>query len=108
MNDRIKILIVLAIAGSIFLLVEFLKQRRKDRQPTIRIRATIRSKAVVSTTTKGVYGPMNVRSYIVTFDLADGSRAELTAPDTIGQYPDGTSGTITFQGTKCERFDPDL
>lgn len=107
MNDRIKILIALAIFTALFLLVQWLKQKKKDRQPTIAIRATIHSKAVVQTTTKGIYGPVNVRSYVVTFDLADGSRVKLTAPEEIGNYPDGTTGTVIFQGSKCERFDPD-
>ena len=107
MNDNIIILIALIVAGTLFLLVEFLKQRKKDRQPIYTYRATLRSKSVVATSTKGVYGPVNVRSYVVTFDLADGSRVELTAPEEIVKYPDGTTGTVIFQGTKCERFDPD-
>ena len=107
MNDRIKILIPLAIFTAIFLLVQWLEQRKKDRQPIYTYRATIRSKTVVKNTVKGIYGPKNVFSYTVIFDLADGSWVELTAPESIGRYPDGTSGTVIFQGTKCERFDPD-
>lgn len=108
MNERIlPILIIVGVLG-IMLFFAWLKDRKKRRQPIYTYRATIRNKTVVSTTTKGIYGPINVRSYVVTFDLADGSRVELTAPEEIGKYPDGTTGTVIFQGKKCERFDPDV
>ena len=107
MDERIQRILVIIGALIILILFSWLKQRKKDRQPIYTYNATIRSKTVVKNTVKGIYGPKNVFSYTVIFDLADGSWVELTAPESIGRYSDGTSGTVIFQGTKCERFDPD-
>lgn len=107
MNERL--LPILIISGVLVILIFFawLKQRKKDRQPTITIRATVRSKSPVTTSVRGPYGLRNIHGYQVTFDLADGSRVALSVPENFGKYPDGTTGTLTYHDTKCERFDPD-
>ena len=107
MDERILRILIIAGVLAILILFAWLKQRKKDRQPIYTCHATIRSKTVVKNVIKGVYGPKNVFSYTVLFDLSDGRSVELTAPESIEKYPDGTSGTVVFQGTKCERFDPD-
>lgn len=107
MNDRIKILIALAIFTAVFLLVQWLKQRKKDRQPTVAIRATIQSKSVSAQSVKGLYGARNLRYCRILFLLADGSSIQLNTPEELYKYPDGTSGILVFQGEKFERFDPD-
>lgn len=108
MSDRTKILIAVGVFAILFLLTEWLKQRKKDRLPTVTIRATVRSKSVFAQTVSGPYGRRNALGYRVTFDLVDGSRVELNAPENFGKHPDGTTGILTFQGNKFERFDPDL
>ncbi len=108
MNDRIKILIALAIFTALFLLVQWLKQKKKDRQPTIAIRATIQSKSVYAQSLKGLYGSTNHRYCRILFLLADGSSIELNTREELYQYPDGTTGRLVFQGDKFERFDTDM
>lgn len=61
MNDNIKAIIALLIFAAVFLLVQWLKQKKKDRQPTIAIRATIQSKTVHTQSVKGLYGATNLR-----------------------------------------------
>lgn len=107
MDDNIIILLLLSIFVSLFLLKEVIKEKRKNRQPTIECRATILSKQVVVNTIRGPYGLRNNLSNLIVFKLSDGTAVELHAPAEMG-YPDGTSGILIFQGTKCERFDPDL
>lgn len=107
MNDRRKILIALIIFTAGFLLIQWLKQKKKDRQPTVTIRATIQSKAVFSQTVRGMYGSTNLRYCRILFLLADGSSVELNTPEELYKYPDGTAGRLVFQGETFERFDPD-
>lgn len=106
MDEKILRIIVIAAALAILLLFAWLKDRKKNRQPIYTIKATIQSKSVVSTPVRGLYGPKNLLDYMVTFYLADGRIVELSAPDNVGNHPVGTTGTLVFQGTKCERFDP--
>ena len=107
MNDRIKILIALVMFTAVFLLVQWLKQKQKDRLPTIAIRATIQSKSVFARSVNGAYGSTNHRYCRIFFLLADGSSIELNTPEELYRYPDGTAGRLVFQGEKFERFDPD-
>ena len=109
MNDRIKILIAVVIFAAVFLLVQWLKQRKKDRLPTIAIRATVRSKELYTgRTVRSLYGgPKNTRYFHVFFDLADGRSILLNTPEEFVKYADGTTGILVFQGEKFERFDPD-
>ena len=107
MNDNINAIIALLIFAAVFLLVQWLKQKKKDRQPTIAIRATIQSKSVFARSVNGAYGSTNHRYCRILFLLADGSSIELNTPEELYQYPDGTSGRLVFQGDKFERFDPD-
>lgn len=110
MNDRIKILIAVVVFAAVFLLVQWLKQKKKDRLPTITIRATIRSKELYTgRLVRSIYGaPKNARYFHVVFDLADGSSMILNTPEEFVKYADGTTGILVFQGETFERFDPDL
>lgn len=106
MNDRMKILILVLIGAAIFILISWLKEKKKGRQPTYEYKATIVSKQVVVKAVRGPYGLRNNRSYLIEFKLSDGNVVTLSAPTEMG-YPDGTTGTLIFQGTKCEKFTPD-
>lgn len=91
----------------IFLLWELRKQRIKDSQPTYSYRATIRGKSPGQYLRNGKLRVGNLRSCVVTFELSSGMLISLNTVDAASGYPVGTSGTIVFQGEKCERFDPD-
>lgn len=107
MNDKIKVLIAVVIFAAVFLLLEWLKQKKKDRLPTIAIQATIQSKTVHAQSVKGLYGATNLRYCRILFLLSDGSSIELNTPEELYKYPDGTRGRLVFQGEKFEHFDPD-
>ena len=102
------IMFILAIPSvAIFLLWEWRKQRIKDRQPTYSYRATIRGKYPGQYLRNGKLRPGNLHSCVVTFELSNGTLIDLNTVGAISGHPEGTSGTIIFQGEKCERFDPD-
>ena len=92
----------------IFLLLEWRKQRIQDRQPTYSYRATIRGKRPGQYLRSGRLCPGNLHSCVVTFELSNGTFIDLNTIGAISGHPEGTSGTIIFQGEKCERFDPDV
>jgi hypothetical protein len=91
----------------IFLLWELRKQRIKDSQPTYSYQATIRGKRPGEYLRNGKLRPGNLHSCVITFELSSGTLISLNTTGAAGGYPIGTSGTIIFQGEKCERFDPD-
>lgn len=105
MNDKIMRLLVIAAGVLVFLLVAFLKERRKNRQPTIQIRAEITAIRLENRAVRGAYGATNRIGHYVTFRTAQGELMELSAPEDVGYLPVGTTGVLTYQGTKCERFD---
>lgn len=107
MNDKIIRLLVIAAGVLVFLLVAFLKERRKNRQPTIQIRAEITAIRLDNLAVRGAYGATNRIGHYVTFHTAEGELLELSAPEDVGHLPIGTTGTLTYQGSKCERFDPE-
>jgi len=106
MNDRWILLIIIGIPVAIFVLRSWLSDRKKSRLPTYEYKATIVSKQVVVKAVRGPYGLRNNLSNLIVFQLSDGNMVELHAPAEMG-YPDGTTGTLIFQGTKCEKFTPD-
>ena len=102
------ILFILGIpAVVIFVLLELRKQRILDRQPTYSYQAAIRGKRHGQYLRNGKLRPGNLHSCVVTFELSNGTLIDLNTTGAEGGYPDGTTGTLVFQGTKCERFDPD-
>lgn len=100
------IIAALAVAGMAgFVLVSLAKERRQNCLPTVQIRATILSVRREAVSTRGPYGMRNIICHHVTFRTAEGEILELTAPEDTGRLPVGTSGLLTYQGGKCERFD---
>ena len=106
MNDGWILLIFIGIPVTVFVLKSWLKDRKNSRLPTYEYKATIMSKQVVVKAIKGPYGLRNNLSNLIVFKLANGQLVELHAPAEMG-YPDGTTGTVIFTGTKCEKFTPD-
>lgn len=106
MNDRLILLVFIGIPIAIFVLRSWLSDRKKSRLPTYEYKATIVSKQVVVKAVRGPYGLRNNLSNLIVFRLSDGNTVELHAPAEMG-YPDGTTGTLIYQGTKCEKFTPD-
>lgn len=105
MRDRLIIYAIIGIPIIIFILRSWLKDRKQSRLPTYEYKATIVSKQVVVKTLKGPYGLRNNYGNLIVFRLSDGNTVELHAPAEMG-YPEGTSGTLIFTGTKCEKFTP--
>lgn len=99
---------LVSIPVVIFICLELRKQRIKDRQPTYSFHATIRAKRPGQYLRNGRFYPGNLQSCVVTFELSNGTIIPLNTVGAVGGYPEGTSGTIIFQGDKCERFDPDV
>ena len=108
MNDRIPLLIGVAIFSCIFLLFSWLKEQKKNRQPIYEYQASIYSKSVVPHTVRTLVGVRNIFDYQIQFEIGTGNLIELSAPESFGKYPDGTTGKLTFQGDKCLKFVPDL
>lgn len=105
--ENLKALIVLVIVVGVFLLVALLKERKKNAQPIYEMQATIRSIRLSSQSARGgSFGRYNTRACYATFELEDGSIVELSAYEELCGNPVGTSGTLIFQGTKCEKFTP--
>lgn len=107
MNEKMIPLLVIAVCLLAFVLFSFLKERRRNRQPTIQIRAEITNIRLENRAVRGAYGATNRIGHYVTFRTAEGDLLELSAPENVGHMSVGTAGILTFQGEKCERFDPD-
>lgn len=107
MNTQLIRLIVLAAIVAVVLIVAFLKENRKQAQPTVQIRAEITNVRLDNRSVNGAYGRTNLIGHYVTFRTAEGELLELSAPEDVGYLPIGTAGTLTYQGNKCERFVPD-
>ena len=107
MNDRLSLLLVLAAVAAAFLLFAFLKENRKQAQPTVQIRAEITNVRLDNRSVNGAYGRTNLIGHYVTFRTAEGELLELSAPEDVGYLSVGTAGTLTYQGNKCESFVPD-
>lgn len=106
MDDRLILVIVPVAIFAWVVLRSWQQERRKNRQPTISIRAVIAAVRLESKTVNGAYGRTNLIGHHVTFRTAEGALLELTAPENVGHLPVGTTGVLTYQGSKCERFDP--
>lgn len=101
------ILALAAIAG-IMLLVALRNERKKNSQPIYEVRATVQSfRKYNFTTSGGKWGKSTVQSWYATFELENGEAIELSCPENIVTTPAGTTGTLMFQGEKCEKFTPD-
>ena len=105
MNERLILTILLVVGAVIFLIAAFLKEKRKNARPVIRIRAEITNVRLDSRSVNGAYGRTNLIGHYVTFRTAEGELLELSAPEDVGHCPIGTVGILTYQGNKCERFD---
>lgn len=107
MNERWILVIIPAVSFAFVFLRSWLKERNKNRQPIIQIKAEITDIRLQSRTVNGAYGRTNLIGHYVTFRTADGELLELSAPADVGHQFIGTAGILTYQGSKCERFDAD-
>ena len=84
-----------------------LKGRRNRKQPTVTVRATVAGKA--ENMDNVIHGTRDGGGvYMLVFHSADGLQVTLTVPrDDYYNLKEGTTGTLTYQGTKCEKFTPD-
>lgn len=105
-QQRLLVVVLLVLVVALFMLVSWLKERRKNRIPTIEIQATVLSKRVVSQSHRSTYGSVNGLYYYVTFYLADGTVVELSTPEGSGRYDEGTTGVLLYQGQRCYKFTP--
>lgn len=105
MDKRLIPILVIVAAIGLFLLVAWLKERRKNAQPTIQIKAELISIRLESCTVTGALHARNNIGHYVTFRTAEGELIELSASPEVGHMEAGTTGTLTYQGTKCERFE---
>lgn len=83
---------------------------RNRRQPTITVRATVvgRDKNYGNVVYSSFYNRDGGDVCYLIFDTDSGDRVTLTVPRILySTTPDGTTGLLTYQGTKCERFDAD-
>ncbi len=82
---------------------------RNRHQPTITIPATVISKdnSKGNALYSGAAARFDGTFYCLTFKTKDGLLVTLTVPrNDYYNLKEGTTGTLTYQGTKCERFDP--
>ena len=108
MNSSIIIGIAFAAFLAYFLGIELYREKKKNAQPIYEVRAAIQSFRLYSISTGGgKWGRTGVQSWLATFRLEDGETVELSCPEDIATIPAGTSGTLIFQGEKCEKFTPD-
>lgn len=80
------------------------------RQPTITTRATVvgRDKDLGNVVYSSFYNRDGGDVHFLIFRTENGEQVTLTVPRILySTTPDGTNGTLTYQGTKCERFDAD-
>lgn len=80
------------------------------QQPTITIPATVVGKT--ENMDNVIYAGSAARFgggvHFLIFRTKDGLEVTLTVPrDDYYNLKEGTTGILTYQGTKCERFDPD-
>lgn len=80
------------------------------RQPVVTTRATVvgRDKNLDNVIYSGFYNRDGGDVHFLVFRTELGEQVTLTVPRILySTTPDGTSGTLIYQGTKCERFDAD-
>lgn len=107
-QQRLLFVGLLLVGAGIFVLVSWLKDRKKNRAPVYEWKATVLSVKLFSqSAVGGGLGHYAMRSCRVVFELENGPVVELTGSEELSRYPVGTKGTLIFQGTKCEKFTPD-
>lgn len=101
---------LIIILGGYYYLMPHWRGYKNRKQPTITIRATVIAQK--KNLDNMIYSSFDTRDsgdvHYVTFRTADGQDVMLTASrETYWKADIGVTGTLTYQGTKCERFDPD-
>lgn len=111
---RLAMNILFPIAAGFYLYEIILKPNiqgaKNRRQPTVTVRATVigRDKNLNNIVYSGFYTRDSGDVCFLCFRTEEGEALTLTVPkDTYLRIPDGAVGTLTYQGTKCERFDAD-
>lgn len=106
--------ILTPVIGAIWLYQIILKPNikgaRNRRQPIVTIRATVvgREKNMDNVVYSGYYNRDGGDVHLLIFRTEEGQQVTLTVPRMLyNTTPDGTTGVLTYQGTKCERFDAD-
>lgn len=108
------ITIVFIVGVPVFIYFSFVKPNLQGwenrQQPTITIQATVVGKT--ENMDNVIYAGSAARFgggiHCLIFQTADNQQVTLTVPrDDYYNIKAGTTGTLTYQGTKCERFDPD-
>lgn len=106
--------IVMVIGAPVFIYFGFVKpnlQGWENRQkPVITIPATVVGKAenMDNVIYAGSSARFNGAVHFLIFRTNDGLEVTLTVPrDDYYNLKEGTTGTLTYQGTKCEIFTPD-
>lgn len=109
---KLLLYVALPLAGGFYLYEIILKPNihgwRNRRQPVITTRATVvgRAKNLDNMVYVCFYSRDGGDVHLLVFRAEDGSEVTLTVPRIhYNTIPDGTVGTLTYQGTKCERFD---
>jgi len=112
MEQMLHILIrIMVILGGGYYLYMFIAPNyrgwKNRRQPTITIRATVvEGKDTFDNLGYGVRD--GGHAHYVTFHTAEGLEVTLSVSrETYWIAKPGVTGILTYQGTKCERFDPD-
>ena len=118
MNTEQMLTLILRIAAVLVALWYFydvilrpnIRGAKNRRQPTITTRATVvgRDKNLDNVIYSGFYTRDGGDVHFLRFRTEGGDLVNLTVPRILyNTTPDGTTGTLTYQGTKCERFDAD-
>lgn len=106
--------IVMFIGAPVYIYYGFVKpniQGWKNRQqPTITIPATVVGKTenMDNVIYAGSAARFSGAVHFLVFRTEDGLEVTLTVPrDDYYNLKEGTTGILTYQGTKCEKFTPD-
>jgi hypothetical protein len=112
-------LFVLVVFG-IFVLIGFMliksftDRTRNNGSPVVTSRVTVTAKTM-NTAYRGNYIPDNIsvqtpyNTYFITFEFANGNRAEFTVPRTDYAYiSEHDAGVLTYQGSRYINFERDI
>ena len=107
-------MLVFLIGAPVFFYFGFIKPNLQGwenrQQPTITIQATVigKTKNMDNVIYAGSSARFGGGVHCLIFETADHQQVTLTVPrDDYYNMKEGMSGTLTYQGTKCERFAPD-
>ena len=116
LNEGSDLSLIYGIVAAVLLILFFvgrtapLRQGRKNRSfPEVTTEAQVLdSELIAGDSVKTSWKGPRTQWYIrVTFRLADGQQIQLDAPETEkDKFKEGTTGTLTYQGSRYEAFFP--